>query len=101
MKNNGLKIGLLKKWRREAKYRIGVFKEEDDTYAVVFDKSGWGDVSYWSRDLRWDGSQIIKDGIETIEEAKEVCDGARRAFIRREARREWNEKHYGSKNRYY
>lgn len=101
MKNKGLKIGLLRKWRREAESRIGIFKEKNNTYVIVFDKSGWGDVSYWNREANWPGAQVIRESVETFEEAKEVCDSARRAFILREARMEWNEKHYGSKNRCY
>ena len=45
--------------------------------------------------------QVVKSNIKALDEAISVCNSARRSFILRQARKEWNEKHYGSKQRYY
>lgn len=96
-----MKTKLLKKWRQEAINRIGVFGSSDGTFSVIFDKSIIGDVSGWVEGFHEIGYQVVKVGIETLAEAISVCDSTRRSFILREARKEWNEKHYGSKQRYY
>lgn len=96
-----MKTKLLKKWRQEAINRIGVFELSDGTFSVIFDKSFMGDVSDWLEGRHDIGYQVVKSNIETLDEAISVCDSTRRFFILREARKEWNEKHYGSKQRYY
>lgn len=99
-----MKTKLLKKWRQEAVNRIGVFETADGTFSVVFDKSFYGYVSDWREDYSEKykaGYQIINSGIKTLEEARVMCDGARRIFILREARKEWRERYYGSEQRYY
>ena len=96
-----MKTKLLKKWRQEAINRIGVFEMSDRTFSVIFDKSVFGEVSYWEEDRHEYWYQVVKGGMETLDEAISVCDSARRSFILREARKEWNKKHYGSKQRYY
>ena len=96
-----MKTKLFKKWRREANERIGVFRiEETNQYSIVFCKSAWGFVSDWVPGETY-GHQILEEGVEALEEAKKMCDHYRRVFILREARKEWNKKNYGSKQRYY
>lgn len=97
-----MKTKLLKKWRQEAMNRIGVLEDEaKGTFSVIFDKSVFGNVSRWEEhsDEYW--YQVVKSDIKALDEAITVCDSARRSFILRQARKEWNEKHYGSKQRYY
>lgn len=96
-----MKTKLLKKWRQEAVNRIGVFKTPNKTFSVVFDKTLIGDVSNWDENYNEGGYQIVEENIKTLLEAMAFCDEFRRAFILREARKEWNEKYYGSKKRYY
>ena len=82
--------------------RIGVFKDEaKGTFSVIFDKSVFGNVLRWEEhsDEYW--YQVVKSDIKALDEAISVCNSARRSFILRQARKEWNEKHYGSKQRYY
>lgn len=96
-----MKTKLLKKWRQEAENRIGVFRiEETNRYSVVFCKSAWGFVSDWTPGETC-GHQILEEGIENFEEAKASCDFYRRIYILREARKDWNKKRYGSRQRYY
>lgn len=97
-----MKTKLLKKWRQDAMNRIGVFKDEaKGTFSVIFDKSVFGNVLRWEEhsDEYW--YQVVKSDIKALDEAISVCNSARRSFILRQARKEWNEKHYGSKQRYY
>ena len=102
MKRKGtLKTKLLRKWRNEAEIRIGVYELKDNTYAVVFDKSIFPDCRKWNEDRYSEYYQVVRKGIETLEEAKDVCIKVRRSFILREARTEWNEKKFGVKNRYF
>ena len=96
-----MKTKLLKKWRQEAVNRIGVFEMSDRTFSVIFDKTIIGYVSGWVEGCHDIGYQVVRSGIETLDEAISVCDSTRRSFILREARKEWNEKYYGSKQRYY
>lgn len=96
-----MKTKLLKKWRNEAVNRIGVFAADDKTYKVVFDKSIFCDVSDYYKNVGFSGFQVVCEGIEDIHEAVKRCDEVRRQFILREARREWNEKMYGAKERVY
>lgn len=96
-----MKTKLLKKWRQEAINRIGVFEMSDRTFSVIFDKSIFGEVSHWEEGRHEYGYQVVKSDIETLDEAISVCDSTRRSFILREARKEWNKKYYGSKQRYY
>ena len=97
-----MKTKLLKKWRQEAMNRIGVLEDEaKGTFSVIFDKSVFGNVSRWEEDSNKNEYQVVKDNIKALDEAISVCDIARRSFILRQARKEWNEKHYGSKQRYY
>jgi len=97
-----LKTALLKKWREVAFNRIGVFEKKNGKYIIVFDKSGWGDVSQFKEEgFSSKFCQILRDDIDTIEEAKSDCDFFRRAFILREAEREWQGKIYGNSRRKY
>lgn len=97
-----LKTALLKRWRREAFNRIGVFEKKNGKYIIVFDKTGWGDVSQFKEEgFSSKFCQILRDDIETVEEAKSDCDFFRRVFILREAEREWQGKIYGNSRRKY
>lgn len=97
-----LKTALLKRWRREAFNRIGVFEKKNGKYIIVFDKTGWGDVSQLKEEaFSSKFCQILRDDIETIEEAKSDCDLFRRVFILREAEKEWQDKIYGNSRRKY
>lgn len=97
-----LKTALLKKWRKEAFHRIGVFERKNGKYVIVFDKSGWGDVSQFEENgFSSKFCQILQDDIETIEDAKSDCDFFRRVFILREAEKEWQGKIYGNSRRKY
>lgn len=96
---------LLKKLRREAYWKMGVFKFSDGKYRVVYDKTYWNDVSEFNeRHWRAYGDkyqyQVFNEKEEvcdTLEEAKEVCDCYRRNYILREVRRMRN----SNDRRYY
>ena len=80
-----MKTKLLKKLRSEAANRIGVFKQDDGKYKVIFDKTIFGDVSQY--DPMYKGYQILETDIEDLTEAIESCDFYRRCFILREVRK--------------
>ena len=92
-----MKTRLLKKWRNEAWNRIGVFKQADGKYRIVFDKSVVGDVSGHDKYPLAKGFQVVCEDIEDFSEAVERCDNLRREFILQEMRR----KKYGTTNRMY
>lgn len=97
-----MKTKLLKKWRREACNRIGVFKHESGRYCIVFDKSMWGDVGYmYNNNPNSQGLQYVTMDISDISEAIERCDAVRREYILREARKDFNKKKRGSPDRVY
>lgn len=97
-----MKTKLLKKWRQEAINRIGVLEDEaKGTFSVIFVKSVFGNVLRWEEDNDKNEYQVVKSDIKALDEAISVCDPTRRSFILRQARKEWNEKHYGTKQRYY
>ena len=90
-----MKTKLLKKLRNEAGNRIGVFKQTDGKYKVIFDKTIFGDVSQY--DPMYKGYQILETNLEGLTEAIKLCDFYRRCFILREVRK----KRYGNKDRVY
>ena len=96
-----MKTKLLKKWRKEAWNRIGLFKQDDGKYRVVFDKSGWGLVYEYENCPESKSFQVVCRDIEDPDEAKSRCDEIRRIFILREARKEYRKKKYGAGNRVY
>ena len=96
---------LLKKLRREAYWKLGVFKFEDGKYRVVYDKTYWNDVSEFN-EKHWRAYgdkyqyQVFnrKDEVcDTLEGAKMVCDFYRRAYILNEVRK----MRHNNKRRYY
>lgn len=100
-----LKTKLLKRLRREACGKVGVFKFSDGKYRVVYDKTFWNDVSEFN-EKHWRAYgdeyqyQVFNRDAEvcdTLEEAKKVCDHYRRAYILREVRRMRN----SNERRYY
>lgn len=99
-----LKTKLLKKWRKEANARIGVFERDNGRFIIVFDKSWYGSVSDFSDD--YDGKnmkpyQIMEEEYETLKEAKMICDCYRRRYILREARKEYCRYKFGNPTRKY
>lgn len=98
-----MKTKLLKKCRKEAERRIGVFYHETyETYNVVFDKRVIGDVSDWTTatdDPRC--YQLLESAISEKKSAIEACDRYRRIFIIEFARRKWGKSKYGNGERIY
>lgn len=100
-----MKTKLLKKLRREAYWKLGVFKFSDGKYRVVYDKTLWNDVSEFNEKdwIRYGDDyhyQVFDEDCEvcdTLEEAKDVCDHYRRQYILREVRRMRNK----NDRRYY
>lgn len=97
-----LKTTLLRKWRRNAFERIGVFEKRNKKYMIVFDKTAVACLNHFSEamlDTKF--YQVLEDDIETIEDAMSACDFYRRVFILREARKEWQERIFGNSMRKY
>ena len=92
-----MKTKLLKKWRKEALRRVGVFKQDDGKYQVVFDKGYIGNVDDFDKYPEAQYFQVVCEDLEDFSEAVERCDSIRRIFILREARRQL----YGKTNRLY
>ena len=90
-----LKTKLLRKLRREAYWKLGVFKFEDGKYRVVYDKTGWNDVTEFN-EKHWKiygdkyQYQVFnrKDEVcDTLEGAKKLCDYYRISYILNEVRK--------------
>ena len=97
-----MKTKLLKKWRREAQCGIGVFKQDDGRYEVLFDKTMWCNIGFaYEEDPDRVHIQTLCKDIEDYDEVVEWCDYYRREFILREARNEWRKRKYGTKKRVY
>ena len=92
-----MKTKLLRKWRKAAWYRIGVFKQKDGKYRVVFDRSVIGNVSEYDESDSYDSFQVLVKDIEDFSAAVEECNHFRRQFILRLVA----ERKYGTANRMY
>lgn len=94
-----MKTKLLKRLRQSAQEHIGVFRNENGSYEVVFDKNRfYADVSKYGEDEFYDRNfQVLEKGVETLDEAKDMCDFYRRVFILRQVR----EIKYGNTKRFY
>lgn len=57
---NTLKTKLLKKWRREANLRIGVFERDNGRFIIVFDKSWYGSVSNFRENYDKENMKLLK-----------------------------------------
>lgn len=100
-KKNCLKVKLLHNFRVLSRRHIGVFREENGKYTVVFNKNRYlgDDVSQYTDDKNKGLScyQILEKDVESLDEAKEMCDFYRRCFILKQL----NEYRYGTSERYY
>lgn len=99
-KKNCLKVKLLHKLRVLSKQQMGVFREENGKYTVVFDKRRYlGDIYQYADEKNkclscW---QILEKDVDSLDEAKKMCDFYRRCFILKQL----NEYRYGTEQRYY
>lgn len=98
-KKNCLKVKLLHELRVLSRQHIGVFRDNNSgKYKVVFDKSRYlGDVSEYSEEPNCEYFQILEKNVESLDEAKKMCDFYRRCFILKQL----NEYRYGTEQRYY
>ena len=94
-----MKTKFLKSLRTNSRRKIGVFKNDDGTYRIVYDTDRYlYNVSDY--DIHNDNSnrwQILKDEIETLQVAKNLCDEYRRRWILRKV----NEIRFDNSNRFY
>ena len=96
-KKNCLKVKLLHSLRLQSEMHIGVFRK-GGKYTVVFDKSRYlADVNEYIKSPNSKTFQILEKDVESIDEAKKMCDFYRRCFILRQL----NEYRYGTDGRYY
>lgn len=100
-KKNCLKVKLLHELRVLSRQHIGVFRDNDSgKYEVVFDKTRYlGDISQYANEKNkclscW---QILEKDVDSLDEAKKMCDFYRRCFILKQL----NEHRYGTEQRYY
>ena len=98
-----LKTKLLRKLRFEAYCNIGVFKFSDGKYRIVYDLSYLDNVNRFNESewKMYKDNYLFKvfneeDGCDTLEEAKELCDRYRRAYILKRVRQL-----RGNQHRYY
>ena len=96
-----MKTKLLTDLRAEARGKLGVFKLSDGTYAVVWDKTLWNDVSGFSeKDWRLYDKDYLYQVVEIVKsynEAVDVCDRCRRTYILNEV----HKRRYGNSHRIY
>ena len=77
-----MKTKLLSKLRQQSKCKSGVFKNDDGTYMVVWDKSDYiYDVSKFDVHYPTLSYQILYDGIKSLNEAIQLCNEIRREWI--------------------
>lgn len=99
-KKNCLKVKLLHELRVLSRQHMGVFREENGKYTVVFDKRIYlCDISQYADNKNKEMScwQILEKNVESLDEAKKMCDFYRRCFILKQL----NEHRYGTEQRYY
>ena len=80
-----MKTTLLKSLRKQANRKLGVFKLSDGSYAIVWDKTLWNDVSEFDeKDWRTHGNdyqyQVVRTA-HTYNEAVKLCDECTRTYI--------------------
>lgn len=97
-----MKTKLLSDLRRQSREHIGVFKDKNG-YMVIFDKQLYfPDLQYFNPDERYTQDslkryQILEENVETLEEAKDMCDFYRRSWILQQVR----EMRYKNRRRVY
>ena len=95
-----MKTKLLTSLRDNSRRKIGIFKNDDGTYRIVYDTNRYlYNVSDY--DIHNDNSigcwQILSDGIESLQVAKKLCDEYRRRWILGKV----NEIRFNNSNRFY
>lgn len=97
-----MKTKLLKSLRNQSIEHVGVFKDKSG-YMVIYDKNIYlPDLSYFVPDERnteysCKRYQVLEENVETLEEAKNMCDFYRRSYILQQVR----EMKYKNRRRVY
>ncbi len=93
-----MKTKLLSTLRQQSKRKSGVFKNDDGTYVVVWDKSvDFYDISEFDIHQPTLSYQILYDGVKSLHEAIQLCDEVRREWMISKVR----EMKYNNKRRCY